>query len=469
MLIACNGQIEGATVPTPAEGPCAAPPLRDGQGRLHLLRGVNLSGSAKWSAGHLPDPRDWQLETLRDDFGFNALRFLVFWEAIEPEPGRYDPAYLAVVRARIAAALEAGFLVLVDMHQDVFGRGFGQAGAPRWSCDEALYASFQEPENWLMSYLQPEVAQCFDRLYLHPEGRAAFAAAWQRLAEVLTDLQGELVYDLLNEPFWGSRSAREFDARIAPRFYREVIRAIRLVDPWRPIAIEPAPTANVGISTTLHPPGPKSLLFAPHFYPQSIEFQHRYDGDARALRRQVRGLCADAARLAMPLIVGEVGARRTTRRLQGYLQALYDSFDQERVSAFFWEATHSGEAGYGIWQKDGTVSPQGEAVARPYPSRVVGDTPRWRWHPDSGLFVFHWHERDKTEGHTIVVLPKLAFPDGFLLELEPSGVTALSGSRLAIRARGGARTLKVRRRAPAARSPKTNLQEETRSSTSTQP
>jgi endoglycosylceramidase len=152
------------------------PWLRDDLGRVVILRGTNVSGDSK-------DPPDFMANDyvteadyarLADEIGMNAIRFLIFWEAIEPEPGVYDDVYLAEVRLRIEAAAAAGMLVVVDMHQDVFGRGFGSDGAPRWACDEALYASFEmnRPAEWYLGYARPEVQECFDRLYLDPALRA---------------------------------------------------------------------------------------------------------------------------------------------------------------------------------------------------------------------------------------------------------------------------------------------------------
>src|SRR5689334_4617957 len=77
--------------------------LRDPDGRAVILRGVNLSNAQK-SAPYL-DPSsadDWS--RLRRDFGFDAVRFVMTWAAIEPERDRYDDAYLDQVAQRMAWA-----------------------------------------------------------------------------------------------------------------------------------------------------------------------------------------------------------------------------------------------------------------------------------------------------------------------------------------------------------------------------
>src|ERR1019366_9991020 len=64
-------------------------PLRDRENRIVFYHGVNISNAAKSAPGFL----SWQT---KDDYarlrrwGFNCVRYLVFWEAVEPREGVYD-------------------------------------------------------------------------------------------------------------------------------------------------------------------------------------------------------------------------------------------------------------------------------------------------------------------------------------------------------------------------------------------
>lgn len=66
-------------------------------GRVLILRGVNVESSAKGDAQtdrHLPASPLGDQAAL-GKWGWNVVRFLVFWGAIEPEPGHYDESLSA--------------------------------------------------------------------------------------------------------------------------------------------------------------------------------------------------------------------------------------------------------------------------------------------------------------------------------------------------------------------------------------
>lgn len=132
--------------------------LQDNAGRALILRGVNVSGSAKVPAIPAGDSRsrdallhpesvsfvgkpipldvaDEHFARLRA-FGHRLLRLVVTWEAIEHAgPGLYDVEYLAYLRALIERAAQYDLQIFVDPHQDVWSRFTGGDGAPAWTLD----------------------------------------------------------------------------------------------------------------------------------------------------------------------------------------------------------------------------------------------------------------------------------------------------------------------------------------------
>lgn len=132
----------------------------DREGRMVLLRGVNLGGSTKYPAtpnipSHIGENffehrdvsfvgRPFPLAEADEHYarlrawGFNCLRFLITWEAVEHAgPGIYDEEYLDYLYQVVAKAGEYGFYVFIDPHQDVWSRFTGGDGAPGWTLEAA--------------------------------------------------------------------------------------------------------------------------------------------------------------------------------------------------------------------------------------------------------------------------------------------------------------------------------------------
>src|SRR5512139_2032394 len=67
------------------------PYLRDEAGRVVVYRGVNFTGEAKAPPDFTVALADEDLDRMAG-WGVTLVRFLVFWEAIEPTAGAYDEA-----------------------------------------------------------------------------------------------------------------------------------------------------------------------------------------------------------------------------------------------------------------------------------------------------------------------------------------------------------------------------------------
>lgn len=114
--------------------------FRDKHNRYIFFNGVNVGGTNKLPVTPIPtaDPRgepvsfvgrpfplseaDKWFSQLRD-LGFNSMRLVVNWEAVEHEgPGKFDYEYLNYIREIVKKANEYGIYVLVNFHENLFSR-----------------------------------------------------------------------------------------------------------------------------------------------------------------------------------------------------------------------------------------------------------------------------------------------------------------------------------------------------------
>lgn len=210
----------------------------DEEGREVLLRGANLSSLGDY---HQADPAfaptrpptdaDWDEMAAH---GFNVVRLIVSWSALEPQRGQFDMDYVARIEKAVAAAAERRIYTVIDMHQDAWGRfvaspsdgqceqgtepAIGWDGAPLWAtltdgADTCRPLGNREGA--------PAVRAAFTSFYENREGiRDAFAATWGRLAAVFADDPAVAGFDLLNEP------NLVFDAPTSEWLYTALVRSV---------------------------------------------------------------------------------------------------------------------------------------------------------------------------------------------------------------------------------------------------
>jgi hypothetical protein len=150
----------------------------DEYGRRVLLRGVNFTASSKLpvtpnSATHIKtdfmDHKDVSfighpipLKEAEEHFtrlkhwGFNCLRFLITWEAIEHRgPKNYDTEFLDYIEEVLKIVGEKKFYVFIDPHQDCWSRMTGGDGAPGWTFEKVGldFTKFHDAgAAWVMQY-----------------------------------------------------------------------------------------------------------------------------------------------------------------------------------------------------------------------------------------------------------------------------------------------------------------------------
>ena len=270
------------------------PGIFDSRGREVLLRGVNVNQLGDY---YQANPAWPQVVTLRrSDFrriariGFNSVRLLVSWSRLEPSPGEFNRDYVARVRRAVRWARGYGLHVILDMHQDAWGKfiatepgescppgsnpSVGWDGAPEW----ATITDGLSTCNYGLRELSPAVGQAWESFYLDREGiRTKLVQTWGRLARSFASNRAVAGYDLLNEPNPGLTPGN--DTAVLGEFYGDAIEAIRAAEASKRrgfehiVFFEPGVVWSAAATYPTPPPSftaDENIVFAPHIYAESI-------------------------------------------------------------------------------------------------------------------------------------------------------------------------------------------------------
>ncbi|HVM96195.1 MAG TPA: cellulase family glycosylhydrolase [Candidatus Acidoferrales bacterium] len=449
LLAACGNDNEPAT---PAAGPAIpsqhAQFITDAQGRALILHGINVTSSAKDDPQRMPWITQADAVRLQHDFGFNVVRFLIFWDAIEPSPGQYDDTYLDRVAERVDWFANAGVYVVLDMHQDVYGhfddtgKPLGFDGAPNWAArTDGLPHSIQNP--WSLTYVQPGVRRAFDNFWNVNDSNADlqqhYAAAWAHIAARFKDDPWVLGYDLMNEPFAGSafagdfggipigneQNSKTFEQNAFHQFYDHVVAAIRAVDADGWIFYEPLafPCNNGGpsylgkINDPRH--GENRLVYFPHLYAILPELNSHYDpSNSPELDKWIVARKNEIPDLKTPLLIGEFGLPWDGGdNPLGYLRKILDNADQMTSGWAYW--TYDPGDWAPVTGSDLHESPNANVLVRAYPQRVAGTPVAYGYDVDTRVLDLTFVESNRVSGPTQLYIPARRFyPDGWHLEVD---------------------------------------------------
>lgn len=319
-----------------------------------MLRGLNSSGTATSAA----DGQSWvtpaDIARERVLLGSNSVRYLVFWDKIEPQPGQYDETYLDAVDQRVQWYSDEGFDVVLALHQDAWGPSVGFAGAPDWATvTDGLAAQPQERgEQGELTYLQPGVLRAFDHFWRttgrHDDLQAGYLAMVGLLVDRFADDPAVIGIDVMNEPFGGSLQGPLFEQGPLSAFYQRAIDVVRAIDDELWVFVEPqAFGVGQGLPsglTTLNDPrdGDPRIAFAPHLSPLPLGLGGGYADNQAWVDRSIE-LWADrtratSVRLATPLWLGEFGLDGTKPGAPDYVRTVVATLQPMGASGFaYWD------------------------------------------------------------------------------------------------------------------------------------
>lgn len=264
--------------------------IYDSQGRFVMLRGVNYNVLGDyWQANpSVPATKAYSKEDFRmmASYGFNCVRLIFSWSKLQPAQGVIDENYIQAITKVIEDAAEAGLYVVLDMHQDAWGKYIatppdsacthpnkGWDGAPLWATI-TNGASTCSPDGRRES--APAVVHAFQNFWDNTGGiRNECINAWKHLVEATASFNNVAGYDLINEPSLGYKSPKEAEAAKMEHFYDTLIRVIRSAENGanRIIFFEQAIQWN-GLEQLYLPSSSftadQNIIFSPHAYFEAI-------------------------------------------------------------------------------------------------------------------------------------------------------------------------------------------------------
>lgn len=270
--------------------------IYDQQGRFVLLRGVNYNSLGDYwqsnSAIATVKPYEKNDFALMASYGFNCVRLLFSWSALEPSRGNYDYTYIQKIKQAIEDAAHYNIYVMVDMHQDAWGKYIattrggetcaypskGWDGAPAW----ATYtdsASTCTDNNSRES--APAVVHAYQNFWDNTNGiQDACIAAYATLIKEIAGYSNVVGYDIFNEPGLGYKELGGEIKKLG-KFYNKSIAAYRKAEREAEgyehiIFFETAITWDGGPLPSIPDNAyisDENVVFAPHNYFESISYE----------------------------------------------------------------------------------------------------------------------------------------------------------------------------------------------------
>jgi len=420
--------------PAPAAAPLVVDGnyFKDSHGRIVILRGINVSGNSK-VPDFMPIASGDMLDPL-PGWGFNTIRLLFTWEALESTRCAYDEDYLDYYERIVSWARERGLYVLVDFHQDAYSRysigGCGE-GFPEWAVTPAV--KHATPDNgeacssWglrmVFSLSHQKTWRDFHRdLY---GVRTRYLDMVEAVAYRMSQYDNVIGYELINEP-WGSNDQLE-------EFFELVAGKIRGRHPNTILFVPPKAIVSSGMaSNTMAKPSFANFAYSPHFYDGMVALFKSWRGNDPG--DSLNALLDKAGSWGVPLVLSEFGAPAETDNVAGYIAAQYDWLDDHFASGIHWCYT----PGWTSALKDGwnmedfsIVDDAGRLRAnytpRPYPQKIAG-TPGIFTLTDAG-FTLTW-TTTLPDAATEIYLPEDYKNDKTLSHSIPGGSCAVSGQLL---------------------------------------
>ena len=402
--------------------------IQDQYGRQLILHGLNTASNAKSDPQRQPWITEADVEREANEFGFNFVRYLIFWDAIEPQKDVFDDTYLDKVEERVNWYTSRGMYVMLDMHQDVYSLMFGGDGAPEWACRTNGAAPLSLPGGtpWWLKNIDPQVVNSWINFWQysnHKDLQDHYILSWQKVAQRFKNNPHVIGYDLMNEP-WGGDLIKtfltgEFERVQLAAFYNRLIPALRDVEPNKYIFFEPTPApvtfgAVSNLSKITDTRSSSRIVYAPHCYPYDT---HEGAGYTASSKQQLKDWERERGKDVQkhgnaPLMCGEFGLSPNQVGFADYLTDVNAMFDRNQWNWAYWS---NDQGGWSPFNGDGSETPIAQHLLRTFPHAVAGKIDSFSFDVTTKTFKMQFISNASINQATEIFVPNRFYANGYNL------------------------------------------------------
>jgi endoglycosylceramidase len=376
--------------------------IRDKDCRIAIYHGVNVSNYSKASVGNLPWQAKEDFARLKD-WGFNLVRYLIFWSAVEPTKGNYDAQYIQNTVERLKWLQDLGIDVIVDVHQDLFNKKYTGNGFPDWTVNDGGIP-FTPRQPWNMNYFEPALIASYNNFWKSEELKSSYIAMVKYVLTNVDSMSNVIGIDVMNEPFLGT--IPNFEKITLTDFYNKIQDMMIEGNFKSEMFFEPMMYTSGGIPTNLKFVPKRDCSYYPHYYDAFCHEGKAYSKLNKAiLIRSIAIKEKEAQLFDTPLLFGEFGI---SSAVGNYLDYLRDFVDINNAGLngwtyFTYDKTSSDD--FGIVNDDGTETERMKVLVCLYPQRIAGDNPVVDYGTDYFTLKYDSKPADCVSGVTEIFIP----------------------------------------------------------------
>ncbi|MCO5249282.1 MAG: cellulase family glycosylhydrolase [Chitinophagales bacterium] len=403
--------------------------INDEYGRQLILHGLNTSSGAKGAPDRMPWIAESDVEREATQLGFNFVRYLIFWDFVEPEKGKFNTDYLNEVQKRVEWYTDRGMYVMLDMHQDLYSLEFGGDGAPKWAIETDGADNTVMDGPWWLQNISPAVINAWTNFWEYDKYKYLqdhYIEMWKFVMNHFKNNSHVIGYDLMNEP-WGGDLIKtfisgDFESKQLTAFYNRMIPELRKVDNNKYLFFESAPApVTFGVATRLKKLNVSTdkLVFAPHVYPLGTHEGKPYSpADKKMVQDWLKERSKEVVRFGgIPLLCGEFGLSPTVKDFDVYLKEITGIFDD---NLWHWAYWSNDDGGWSPLRSDGTETEIAQYLVRAYPKATAGSIKNFNYDWDRKVFEMEYTANPSIIQPTEIFVPQRYFPNGYNLDIETS-------------------------------------------------